>query len=324
MAAPAHHDEEARTSSTSRHPRNGLSTDEGVLGEGVPAESMPSPGKVLGLALGFVVVSLAVRVGVWMGLSSGAAWRFFREAVTAIVSLGITIALTVWVQRKRPALQHPDLTLRPPIGAASARVVLVGLAAGTLLFATVFALAWLLGEVRSTWHVADPSAAITTLLVTSVMLFLGATWEEYTFRGWAFSACVRRFGPHAVAVGLGTAFGLAHLVNDAPSVPAIVSVTLAGLLLGYAMLASRNILFPIGLHVGWNVTQFALTSSHLWVFHQAGAPTLPSQPPQLEESMAGIVITALGALAALVAFLARERRARTDREQEERALLPHR
>ena len=143
---------------------------------------------------------------------------------------------------------------------------------------------------------------IGSLLLTTV---LNAAWEEYAFRGWAFSACVNRFGPHPVALGIGTIFGLVHLLNPNATWMAVVSVAAAGWLIGYAMLASRNIVAAIGIHVGWNVTQSVLTTDRLWIVERSASPLLSGGAYGLEASLPGLLVTLLAAVVAAWVFLTR-------------------
>jgi len=266
--------------------------------------------KIFGLALGFVVVSVACRLVLWGALSFlGDEKSIVRNAVVGIVLLGLVVALTVIVQRHRPAMQRHDLVLLPSASFSSVRLAFWGLLAGTLLFAIVFSLVLATGGIHVEWRPVGLLALTGTLLAAFAVTILNAAWEEYTFRGWAFSACAKALGPHTIAIGLGAAFGLVHLFNPKWTVAAIVSVALAGFLLSYAMLASRNILLPIGLHVGWNFTQSLLTSPRFWETTRHANPWLSGGEWGLEGSAAGIVVTTLGAAIALTAFLLANRRA---------------
>jgi len=131
-----------------------------------------------------------------------------------------------------------------------------------------------------------------------------------TVRGWAFSACVARFGPHPVALGIGTTFGLVHLLNPNVTWMAVVSVAAAGWLIGYVMLASRNIVAAIGIHVGWNVTQSMLTSERLWVVERGSSSLLSGGAYGLEASLPGLVVTFVAAAVAGSVVVARGRSSR--------------
>ncbi|MBI3072772.1 MAG: CPBP family intramembrane metalloprotease [Deltaproteobacteria bacterium] len=260
------------------------------------------------MALGFVAVSVAVRMVLWESASFLGEKSLVRNFLVGAVMLGLVVAATVFVQRRSRAIERPGLILIPTATFATARLALIGLLAGSAIFAIVFATVLATGGLEIAWRPVEPLTFLGTLAAGLFATILNAAWEEYTFRGWAFSVCAKAIGPHAIAIGLGAAFGLAHLFNPHPTVAAIVSVALAGFLLSYAMLVSRNILLPIGLHVGWNFTQSLLTSPRFWESTTSADPWLSGGEWGLEASLAGIIVTTLGAAIAFAAFLRFERR----------------
>jgi membrane protease YdiL (CAAX protease family) len=50
-------------------------------------------------------------------------------------------------------------------------------------------------------------------------------------------------------------FGLLHLLNDGVTVLAMVNLILAGILLGSSYIFTKNLWFPISLHLFWNFFQ---------------------------------------------------------------------
>ncbi|HEY3353519.1 MAG TPA: CPBP family intramembrane glutamic endopeptidase [Polyangia bacterium] len=266
--------------------------------------------KTVALALGFVGVSMACKLLAWGGLSFLSEKSVVRSTVAGVAALGLVVTMTVLAQRRRPSMHGRDLILLPSLGLMSARVAIGGLLGGILIFTVVFALVMATGGIAVRWRPVGLLDLAGTLVAVLVATVLNAAWEEYTFRGWAFSACAKALGPHATAIGLGTTFGLAHLFNPNWTVAAIASVALAGFFLSYSMLASRNILVPIGLHVGWNFTQSLLTSARFWDLTRHANPWRSGGEWGLEGSAAGIAITAFGAAIALAAFLVPSRRVR--------------
>lgn len=253
--------------------------------------------------LGFLLAALLVKLAPWYGLAFLGPRSVIRELVAGGVGLALTLALTAGARRLLPAYAHRDLVVLPRLTARGARLTLLGLALGAGLLAAVYAAARLTGGIVVQWRGLDPAlvAAIVGTMVGTVSL--NAAWEELTFRGWPFSVGVKALGPHAMALGLGTVFGLLHLVNPTRSAAGVLSVALAGTLICYAMLASRHIMLPLGLHVGWNLTQSLLTSRRLWQVTVHASVALSGGPWGLEASVAGIVVTAAGALAAFAVYL---------------------
>jgi membrane protease YdiL (CAAX protease family) len=175
-------------------------------------------------------------------------------------------------------------------------------AVGTSLFGCVFVSVLLSGGIEIEPLPGTSGALRGLVTLTLGTTFLQVIWEEYTFRGWPFSASVRAFGPHPVALALGLLFGLAHLLGGGATVLAVLSTTLAGWLLSYAMLAFGDISVPIGLHFGWNLTQAALTGGELWTVKASENALLSGGPYGLEASLPGLAVTAAGVGVALILF----------------------
>jgi membrane protease YdiL (CAAX protease family) len=127
-----------------------------------------------------------------------------------------------------------DLLLGITLGAGLFSLVIVELAAG--------------GFYRVTGVHASPDLAIAALL-----LFPGALTEELLFRG-ALFRLVEELGGTWIALAISSAFfGLAHAANPGATWVSSLAIALeAGLLLGLALVAARNLWLPIGLHFAWN------------------------------------------------------------------------
>ena len=253
-------------------------------------------------AVGFVVVSVAMRVGLWLGSGFLEAWPLARSLAVGALMLTAAVCVTSWLVRRFPDLHSPTLALLPR--RSTPPWFLLGATGGAVLFFTVFTCCVLLGGFRPTPAGAPFSAIASMLTLGLLATIINAAWEEYTFRGWPFSIATKAFNGHAVAVTLGLLFGLAHLFSTKePSFSAILSIFFAGLFLSYSYLASGSITFVIGLHTGWNFTQSLLTSRTLWLPHDSPHTLLTGGPWGLEASLPGIIITALAALCAFVCYL---------------------
>jgi membrane protease YdiL (CAAX protease family) len=266
-----------------------------------------SRGKVVGLAFAFVVLSLLVRLGIAMALigAFGESSAIAR-LVGGVVVLAIVIALTVFLRRRWSTIERPDLVVVPRAFKPTLRFGFAGLGAGFMLYGAVFAIAHSTGGIQIFWQ-GNTAAAVRIAGLLLAIAIVEASWEEFTFRGWPFSICAQAFGPHAAAIFVGVAFAAAHMLNPQSSFAAIGSVSLAGWLLGYAMLASKNITLPIGLHAGWNALQAFLASPALWFVAPHPDPRLSGGTWGLEASAAGVLVTASAVALALAAFLRTER-----------------
>src|SRR2546425_7089939 len=91
-------------------------------------------------------------------------------------------------------------------------------------------------------------------LYVPVMLFLGAAGEEILFRGYGFQVLLRSAGPYATIFPVGVLFAALHASNPHASSLGLINTAGFGILFGYALLRSRDMWLPIGLHFGWNMT----------------------------------------------------------------------
>jgi hypothetical protein len=92
------------------------------------------------------------------------------------------------------------------------------------------------------------------MVYAMILLAAGATGEELFFRGYGFQVLLARCGPYATIVPVGVVFALLHSSNPNATWFGIANTAGFGILFGYALLRSRDLWLPIGLHFGWNFT----------------------------------------------------------------------
>jgi hypothetical protein len=166
--------------------------------------------------------------------------------IAAPLLCAVLLALYVGLIRLFEGRRSPELALRP-----GARLALAGLLVGVTLFCAVYAVLWAFGVARFEGVNGVAGAAIPL-----AMAMLAGVGEELIFRGVVFRIVEESCGTLvALAVSAGF-FGFAHL--SAPGATAVSTLAIAleaGLLLAAAYLLTRNLWFPIGLHMGWNFTE---------------------------------------------------------------------
>ncbi len=130
----------------------------------------------------------------------------------------------------------------------AARDFALGLLIGALLFCAVIA------ELALTGHYHIDAVHVTADLAVAALLFLpGAAIEELLFRGVLFRLLEEWSGTWIALAVSATLFGLAHLANRGATAESALAIALeAGVLLGLAYIAARNLWLPIGLHFAWN------------------------------------------------------------------------
>jgi uncharacterized protein len=126
-----------------------------------------------------------------------------------------------------------------------------GILLGLALFSSVFGLLHVVGVAR--WQGISARFDVIPMLAAAILAAVG---EELTFRGGLFRILEERLGT-AWALALSAAlFGLLHALNPGATVVSTAAIALeAGVLLAAAYALTRNLWFPIGLHLGWNFTE---------------------------------------------------------------------
>lgn len=127
-------------------------------------------------------------------------------------------------------------------------------------YLTGFGISLLLGVIRITgWQFE-----VQSLLLSWILFLLVALTEEIMMRGYVLGKLLdegmNRFWALFVSSVL---FSAMHIFNDHVSLFPMINLVLAGLLLGASYIYTRNLWFPISLHLFWNWIQGPLLGYHV-------------------------------------------------------------
>lgn len=129
---------------------------------------------------------------------------------------------------------------------------LYGTLLAILIYLLGFGLCLVLGEVEVTDVRFDP----LNLLVTWVFCLLVALTEEIMMRGYVLGHLMHtRLNKFLSLFISSVLFALLHIFNPNIAVLPMLNLVLAGMLLGASYLYTRNLCFPIALHLFWNWIQ---------------------------------------------------------------------
>jgi membrane protease YdiL (CAAX protease family) len=197
----------------------------------------------------FFMLLLAAYVGAQVGRMwairhappGGTDWASLGAALLLSVALlGLYVGLARSLER-RAARELAPATIQAVSG------IILGLA----LFSSVFALLQVLGVAR--WQGVSARFDVIPALSVSILAAVG---EELAMRGGLFRLLEESFGTTIALVASAIVFGLLHALNPGATVVSTAAIALeAGVLLGAAYALTRNLWFPIGLHLGWNFTE---------------------------------------------------------------------
>lgn len=127
-----------------------------------------------------------------------------------------------------------------------------GFLVAVLLYSTGFGLSLLLGEVEITGFRFKPE----DLLCSWVFFLFVALFEEVLMRGYILGHLLYTRMNKFLSLLLSAAlFAVLHIFNPGIDFLPLLNLLLAGVLLGASYLYTRNLCFPISLHLFWNWIQ---------------------------------------------------------------------
>ena len=193
------------------------------------------------------VVSFAGGTGV-----QALGWNWPLTLVAGFLAAALALAAYAWIVRRTEHREPTEVALENAPGAFG-RGVLIGLA----MFGAVIANIAFLGgyEVRGIGSVTGMIAILGFMVAVAVT-------EELLYRGVLFRIVEEKIGTWLALVLSGLVFGFAHLPNPNATVWSSLAIAIeAGLMLGAAYVATRNLWVPIGVHFAWNFAQGGIFST---------------------------------------------------------------
>jgi len=213
-------------------------------------------------------------------------------AACALALLTYT-GLVCLMERRWPG----ELALRP-------RLAVAGAGLGMALFCTVYAVLFAQGLAH--WSGVSGLGGVAAALSMAIASGIG---EELVFRGVAYRVIEESCGTLVALLASAAIFGLLHGANPGASAISTGAIALeAGVLLAASYLATRNLWFPIGLHLGWNFAEGGVFGVAVSGHPATGILNAPLSGPALltggafgpEASPAAVAVCLCAALAMLV------------------------
>jgi membrane protease YdiL (CAAX protease family) len=103
-------------------------------------------------------------------------------------------------------------------------------------------------ELSPSWPSVAFVASVLSWTITSFN-------EELAFRGYIMQRLDQAWGTAAAVAVSSIVFSLVHIFNPNVSLFAIVNICLAGVLFACGYLITHSLWLPIGMHIGWNLTE---------------------------------------------------------------------
>lgn len=207
----------------------------------------------------FGFVAVLVGMALFQGLLSNLSQTPALGQVLSVLRLDVvmqSLAITALIFLARVWVDKRSIV---SLGLALNRRTVVDLGFGLLLMGLSYTLIYFL-MLEAGWlqitRVAWTESAVITLLGGLLLGFLfkvlGSWWEELMFRGYVLQNIKDGLNVLWAVILPAAFFGVLHLTAPNASLAGAVGVTVAGLLLGYAYVRTRQLWLPLGLHIGGN------------------------------------------------------------------------
>jgi membrane protease YdiL (CAAX protease family) len=101
-------------------------------------------------------------------------------------------------------------------------------------------------------RVPNPDVSFGGALFTPILLFCGSLGEEIAFRGFSLQYLMRGYGRWAAILCTSALFGLLHAGNPDATTLSTINTVGFGIVFAAAVLRSRDLWLPAGIHFAWN------------------------------------------------------------------------
>lgn len=231
-----------------------------------PSGRLRTPWRLLLAAVFFLLVNLGVAVAfAAAGIDIGESGSGSTSAglLSALILTGIALSVAALV-----AARYLDHRTFGDLGLNVDDRWWRDLAAGATLGVALVGSVSLLGSAVDIYTIRfDPTSpsgyplVAWFVLLAATMVAVGV-YEELLLRGYVLGNLAEGFtaflGPRAATVGAlvvsSVTFGFLHGMNPSATPVSLLTITLAGVMLGVGYVCTDRLALPIGLHITWNLT----------------------------------------------------------------------
>ena len=131
---------------------------------------------------------------------------------------------------------------------------IIGFTVGAVIMIIAYFLLLVLNEIqysKTVFNGKELLISITTFVLVSVV-------EETLCRGYILKNLMLSFNKYAALILSSVLFSLMHAANPNVDLFSLFNLFLAGILLGLSYIYTKNLWFPIALHLSWNLFQTLL------------------------------------------------------------------
>jgi CAAX protease family protein len=127
----------------------------------------------------------------------------------------------------------------------------IGIGVGLVIMSIGYFILLFLGELTFQRIIFDPKETLISILLFIIV----AIAEESLLRGYVLRNLMISFNKYIALILSSILFSLMHGFNPNIDLFALTNIFLAGILLGLSYIHTKNLWFPIALHLSWNLFQ---------------------------------------------------------------------
>jgi len=131
---------------------------------------------------------------------------------------------------------------------------LVGIGIGAFIMTAGYLLLLFLGEINFERVIFD----FKEIIISIFLFVIVAVMEELLMRGYILKNLMISFNKYVALIVSSILFSLMHGFNPNIDLFSLTNIFLAGILLGISYIHTKNLWFPIALHLSWNLFQTIL------------------------------------------------------------------
>lgn len=128
---------------------------------------------------------------------------------------------------------------------------LVGIVIGAFIMTAGYLLLLFLGEINFERVIFD----FKEIIISIFLFIIVAVMEELLMRGYILKNLMISFNKYVALIISSILFSLMHAFNPNIDLFSLTNIFLAGILLGISYIHTKNLWFPIALHLSWNLFQ---------------------------------------------------------------------
>lgn len=131
---------------------------------------------------------------------------------------------------------------------------IVGIVIGTFIMTSGYLILLFIGEINFERVIFD----FKEIIISIFLFIIVAVMEELLMRGYILKNLMISFNKYVALIVSSVLFSLMHGFNPNIDLFALTNIFLAGILLGISYIHTKNLWFPIALHLSWNLFQTIL------------------------------------------------------------------